>query len=96
MTGSTVWAATMPGRCAAPPAPAMITSRPRSTAVVAYSAIHAGVRCADTIADSCGTLNRVSTSSAWRIVSQSDWLPMMTPTSGRGSGMCVFHHRIAL
>ena len=29
ITGSTVCAATMPGRCAAPPAPAMITSRPR-------------------------------------------------------------------
>ena len=39
ITGSTVCAATMPGRCAAPPAPAMITSRPRSAAVVAYSAI---------------------------------------------------------
>ena len=41
------------------------------------------------------TPNRVSISSAWRIVSQSDLLPMMTPTSGRGSGMRVFHHRIA-
>ena len=29
ITGSTVCAATMPGRCAAPPAPAMITSSPR-------------------------------------------------------------------
>src|SRR5699024_7430937 len=34
-TGSNVWAATMPGKWAAPPAPAMITSRPRSAAVVA-------------------------------------------------------------
>ena len=33
ITGSTVCAATMPGRCAAPPAPAMITSSPRSAAV---------------------------------------------------------------
>ena len=48
MTGSTVCAATMPGRCAAPPAPAMITSRPRSSRADAYSAIQAGVRCADT------------------------------------------------
>ena len=31
-TGSTVCAATMPGRCAAPPAPAMITSMPRASA----------------------------------------------------------------
>ena len=32
MTGSGVAEATMPGRCAAPPAPAMITSMPRSAA----------------------------------------------------------------
>ena len=31
-TGSEVFAAVMPGRCAAPPAPAMMTSRPRSRA----------------------------------------------------------------
>ena len=72
----------MPGRCAAPPAPAMITSRPRPSAPLAYSAIHAGVRCADTMAHSWGTPRRVSISSAWRIVSQSDLLPMMTATSG--------------
>ena len=53
-TGSTVWAATIPGRWAAPPAPAMITSqarapRPRS----AYSASSAGVRWADTTRTSC-------------------------------------------
>lgn len=34
-TGSTVLAAAMPGRCAAPPAPAMISSRPRDWAVSA-------------------------------------------------------------
>ncbi len=32
MTGSGVTAASMPGRCAAPPAPAMITRRPRPAA----------------------------------------------------------------
>ena len=32
ITGSGVTAASMPGRCAAPPAPAMITWRPRSCA----------------------------------------------------------------
>ncbi len=31
-TGSCVFAAVMPGRCAAPPAPAMITRRPRTSA----------------------------------------------------------------
>src|ERR1019366_4629630 len=34
-TGSTVFAATMPGRCAAPPAPAMMTRRPRPAAASA-------------------------------------------------------------
>ena len=35
MTGSVVEAAIMPGRCAAPPAPATITLRPRDRAVCA-------------------------------------------------------------
>ena len=35
MTGSGVMAAAIPGRCAAPPAPAMITRKPRSTALSA-------------------------------------------------------------
>jgi phosphoribosylcarboxyaminoimidazole (NCAIR) mutase len=34
-------------KCAAPPAPAMITLSPRSLAVFAYSNIKSGVRCAD-------------------------------------------------
>ena len=34
-TGRRVFAATMPGRCAAPPAPAMMTRMPRDSAVVA-------------------------------------------------------------
>src|SRR4051812_23543004 len=86
MTGSTVCDATIPGRCAAPPAPAMITCSPRSAAVDAYSAIHAGVRCAETTWHSCGIPNSVRIASAWLIVSQSDLLPMMTPTS-RGWGL---------
>lgn len=43
-TGSGVKAATMPGRCAAPPAPAMMTLMPRSAAVVAYSYLGAPVQ----------------------------------------------------
>src|SRR6185295_7629834 len=35
-TGSIVIAAVMPGRCAAPPAPAMITLSPRALALLAY------------------------------------------------------------
>ena len=47
-TGSVVNAAAMPGRCAAPPAPAMMTCSPRSCAAPAYSASQCGVRCAET------------------------------------------------
>ena len=43
-TGNTVFAATMPGRWAAPPAPAMITSMPRASAPVANSCRSTGVR----------------------------------------------------
>ena len=55
-TGSNVCAATMPGRWAAPPAPAMITSMPRGFRRAANSAINSGVRWAETIRHSCGTL----------------------------------------
>ena len=81
-TGSTVCDATMPGRCAAPPAPAMITWMPRASAPCANSAIHTGVRCAETTSFSYGDaeLSRIST--AWDIVSQSEVEPMMTATSG--------------
>ena len=40
--------AIMPGRCAAPPAPAISTSRPRSAAELAYSNSKSGVLWADT------------------------------------------------
>ena len=48
ITGSGVTAATMPGRCAAPPAPAMITCSPRSAADVGVVEHRCGVRCAET------------------------------------------------
>jgi len=75
-------AAVMPGRWAAPPAPAMMTSMPRDSAVEAYSNIKSGVRWADTTRTSNGTPNFVRVSAAWDIVSQSDLDPMMMPTSG--------------
>ena len=79
-----VCAATIPGRWAAPPAPAMITFRPWPSAPCAYSAIHAGVRWADT---TC--LGRhaelVEHLGSVRMVSQSDFDPMMTATSGAGT-----------
>src|SRR6266851_7378082 len=43
-TGRTVFDAVMPGRWAAPPAPAMMTSMPRFSAVAAYSKRRSGVR----------------------------------------------------
>ena len=45
----------MPGRCAAPPAPAMITSKPRPAASRAKTRMRSGVRCADTTRQACGT-----------------------------------------
>ena len=72
----------MPGRWAAPPAPAISTLSPRSRAVAAYSNSRSGVRWADTTRCSWGTSSCSSVSTAWRIVSQSDRDPMITPTSG--------------
>ncbi len=40
--------AVIPGRCAAPPAPAIITRTLRPSVVVAYSSILSGVRSAET------------------------------------------------
>ena len=44
ITGSVVDAATIPGKCAAPPAPAIITLSPRPAAFCANDCIFAGVR----------------------------------------------------
>src|SRR5690606_20647873 len=54
-TGTLVLAASMPGRCAAPPAPAMIARSPRDAALAAYSKSTSGVRCADTTRTSWAT-----------------------------------------
>ena len=45
---SGVTEASIPGRCAAPPAPAMITRNPRLSAEEPYSIMSRGIRCADT------------------------------------------------
>ena len=87
ITGSAVCAATMPGRWAAPPAPAITTRTPRPAAAVANSASNAGVRWADTTRHSRGTPNSASVASACRIVAQSDVLPITTATNGTGSAM---------
>ena len=49
MTGSVVIEATIPGKCAAPPAPAIITFIPLSIASLAYLDIFSGVLWAETI-----------------------------------------------
>ena len=67
---------------AAPPAAAMMTSNPRAAAEEAHSNKRSGVRCAEMTWISCGICNSASCRAACCIVSQSDWLPMMTPTSG--------------
>ena len=82
-----------PGRWAAPPAPAMITSSPRPAAVDAYSAISAGVRCADTTWHSCATPN-----SRQDLVGLAHRVPVRFAAHDdaherRRSGMRVFQHR---
>src|SRR5262249_11300832 len=81
-TGSVVFAAAMPGRWAAPPAPAIKTSSPRARLPAAYSNSRSGVRCAETTRTSYGIESWSNCSAAARIVSQSDDEPMMMPTSG--------------
>mmetsp|Transcript_77733 Transcript_77733/g.237853 ORF Transcript_77733/g.237853 Transcript_77733/m.237853 type:complete len:216 (+) Transcript_77733:23-670(+) len=48
ITGSAVKAATMPGKWAAPPAPATMQRNPRLAADLAYAIMRSGVRCAET------------------------------------------------
>src|SRR6478736_480527 len=70
----------MPGRCAAPPAPAMSTRRPRSAAVRPYAIIFSGWRCAETTSISTGTSNSASASAAAFITGQSESEPMTIAT----------------
>ncbi len=68
-TGSVVIDATMPGRWAAPPAPAMMTRIPRPRAVLAYSHNKSGVRWALTTRFSSPTPNSPSVRTASAITS---------------------------
>ena len=52
ITGKLVNEATIQGKWAAPPAPAIIHSNPDCEADLAYEYIRAGVRCADTMVNS--------------------------------------------
>src|SRR6185437_4986877 len=76
-TGSSVSDAVMPGRWAAPPAPAMMILKPAAFAPLAKANSRSGVRCAETMCFSLPTPSAVRVSAVWRMVSQSDWLPMM-------------------
>ena len=71
----------------APPAAVIITSRPRSSAVEAYSMQRSGVRWPEITWTSWAMPSASSVSEERRTVSQSDLDPMTTPTSGRGSFM---------
>ena len=71
ITGSGVTLASMPGRCAAPPAPATMTFRPRPAACSPYAIISRGIRCAETTSASYGTSNSASAFAASCITGQS-------------------------
>src|SRR3954469_13273885 len=76
-TGSSVSDAAMPGKCAAPPAPAMMILKPAALAPLANANSRSGVRWAETMRFSQSMASAASVSAAWRMVSQSDWLPIM-------------------
>jgi hypothetical protein len=69
------------GRCAAPPAPAMMTCSPRAAAPLANSAMRSGCDGTTTWL-SCVDAELFQHVGACRRVSQSDWLPMTMATSG--------------
>ena len=79
-TGSAVSAAVMPGKWAAPPAPAMMTLKPAALAPFAKETSRSGVRCAETIRAAKPILSVSRRAAAWRIVSKSDSLPMIIAT----------------
>ena len=80
MTGSGVTAASMPGRWAAPPAPAMITDSPRVWACWPHAIISVGIRCAETTSASHATPSSVRTSPAACMTGQSESEPITMPT----------------
>ena len=82
ITGRVVSEATIPGRWAAPPAPAMITLKPRPAAASAKATISRGVRWAESTRTSQATLKRWSISTAGCMVGRSESLPITTATRG--------------
>jgi hypothetical protein len=55
----------------------MMTLKPAALAPLAKENSRSGVRWAETMRFSQSIPSAVSVSAAWRMVSQSDWLPMM-------------------
>src|SRR5688500_13813628 len=80
MTGRGVTEASIPGRWAAPPAPAMTTDRPRVWACRPQSIISVGIRCAETTSASQATPSSVRISPASCITGQSESDPITMPT----------------
>src|SRR6202030_542446 len=83
ITGRVVSAATTPARCAAPPAATITTFSPLSIAVVAYSCVRAGERCAETTSISNGIENLSSIFADSFMTGRSVSEPIMMPTCGR-------------
>src|SRR3972149_5061143 len=88
MTGTTASAAIPRGGGASPPAPAIITSRPSSSAPFENSCTSPGLLCADAIFTSYGTLNLSSIVEASFITGRSDSLPITIATRG----LFIFFH----
>mmetsp|Transcript_693 Transcript_693/g.1403 ORF Transcript_693/g.1403 Transcript_693/m.1403 type:complete len:222 (-) Transcript_693:971-1636(-) len=85
ITGTGVTAASIPGRCAAPPAPATITSTPLAAAPRPCFISLSGVRWAETTSTSVGTPKRARTATASAMAGRSLSLPITTETSGGGA-----------
>src|SRR5699024_2361133 len=84
MTGRDVIEAIIPGRWAAPPAPAMMTRTPRSAADFAQAIMSSGMRWAETTSALESTPSSSRASAAAFIVGQSESDPMTMPTGAAG------------
>ncbi|SVB02774.1 uncharacterized protein METZ01_LOCUS155628, partial [marine metagenome] len=89
MTGSVVCAAMAPARCAALPAPAMITSMPRLLALSAYSIVVFGDLCADDIVISKEISNSSKILAHSFILSKSESLPITMLTKAFSAVMYI-------
>lgn len=82
MTGTGVIAAITPGRWAAMPAPAMMTSMPLPWAFLAKDSTSAGVRWAERALISKGMQKSLRTFAAFSMTGRSEVLPMIILTFG--------------